>query len=154
MKNSYKIMAFVMLLVGTGSVFAAEQNLTEGVYSAQWLQEEIDDLVNRIEEVDLLPQNRENSALRARFAAKRGSYVRLLREQQRSGNGSSDGRNSSSLGRRSGSSLGRRSVSFSPDPNQIFIIPSREITVVASAPIFASSRSSSSLLPKMHDLPE
>ena len=79
MENRYKIIMSVVLLVGTGSVFAAEQNVTE-----------------------------------------------------RSGNGSSDGRNSSSLG--------RRSVNFSP-------AASDQVPVV-------SSRPSSSLLPRMRDLLE
>jgi hypothetical protein len=149
MENRYKISMAVMLLMSSGFVCAAEPQGTEGVHSAHWLQEEISCLVDQIEELDLAQSSRENSALRARLAAKRGSYVRLLGEQ-RSGNDS---------GRRSSTSSPRKSVSFSPNQDQFCIIPNNEqvsagTVRVPSLPCLPSrsvSRSLSSLLPGLNE---
>ena len=153
MKNSYKIMAFIVLSVGTGSVFAAEQNVFD---SAPWLKGQIRDLGEQLELKDAeLGSMGLDDGSRRRVQAERSRLNSMLLGYSQSlsdlkGSSSSDGRNSSSLGRRSGSSLGRRSVSFSPNP-EIRIIPAREISVVVSAPTFAPSRPLSSRLPKTHE---
>ncbi len=135
MKNHYKIIMLGMLLVTVGPAFSAEQQEAKGVYSEEWLAQEIDDLVDRVIELDLLPDNPENKISKMRLMAIRSSYVRLLAEEQRSSKDLSSGRNSSSLGTSTCDSS-RRSVSFSPN-NKIFTIPSREISAMAPASIIA-----------------